>query len=446
MSRILYTAQMQPGSTFRFDRSDYDYVIDREHSMPESGDELAVVSAGADGAVLVGTDVKGRSVIRVSAGSGRMQITDTKVDSGKVKEWLELAESHFAQKMSRLFSKGVGMTGADPEIFVRGGDGVIIPSFEFLPPKHSCKKYTTVNGEISHFWDGYQSEYTISPKSCHSYFVDDTARALSEILTEARKKDPKATLDYAPYVDLPGTLMQDRTDEQNGLGCSPSISAYGERPLDIEDPSMLRCRFAGHHLHFGWCMAPNFKDRANDIVKAIDAIAGVASVSLLDSLDSPHRRAFYGKAGEYRLPAHGLEYRVLPSSILAHPVIVHLVADLTRSVGYDITWSRGIMIRNWKIPGGEDTVRRVINECDAKLARRILEDNGKIFQFILDKIYGSVTAPVAYRLFTEGAPAHLPVAVQDMNENWHIDNPSDWIYHSGSANCSVARCQLKAKR
>jgi hypothetical protein len=123
------------------------------------------------------------------------------------------------------------------------------------------------------------------------------------------------------------------------------------------DARMLPYRFAGGHIHLDMGAVP-ITD-AIPIVKAIDKIAGVASVSMFEKYDNPVSREFYGLAGEFRLPSYGIEYRVLSNAWLTHPAITHFTFELVRAaaklqfVNMDSFWE-----------GTEDEVQHIINRCD----------------------------------------------------------------------------------
>jgi hypothetical protein len=63
-------------------------------------------------------------------------------------------------------------------------------------------------------------------------------------------------------------------------------------------------RTTGGHIHFG--IGKRDDETVSRMVKALDAIIGVACVSLFDGIDDPRRRRMYGLAGEYRLPEYGV--------------------------------------------------------------------------------------------------------------------------------------------
>lgn len=172
-------------------------------------------------------------------------------------------------------------------------------------------------------------------------------------------------------------------------------------------------------MHFGVKELHN-PEPLKRAVKFMDAIYGVASVSLLEGVEDKRRRQFYGKAGEYRLPKHGLEYRVPSSSILCHPVLVHLSLDLTR---FAMLAGLNDIDTGWDT-GGEDRVQHIINNLDVQEARRTLETNKAVLEDILTQLYGERQSKVAYTLLSTGARNHIQT--ENVEETWdlHEEGPS----------------------
>jgi hypothetical protein len=192
-------------------------------------------------------------------------------------------------------------------------------------------------------------------------------------------------------------------------------------------------RSAGGHIHFG--IGKTTDARAKRIVKTLDAILGVACVSLFAKYDEPRRRSMYGLAGEYRLPPHGLEYRTLSNAWMVHPVITHLVFDLSRKV---LVFGDKDYLRHWD--GNEKETVEVINTCNVEGARAILKRNEKLFKDILSAAYPNFTSPqvhILYTIFLEGM--ETAVNPEEMEQSWRIGvvGVGAWVRHSDGANQCV---------
>jgi hypothetical protein len=306
--------------------------------------------------------------------------------------------------VNRNFTLGPSICmGSDPEIFAVDENDVVIPAFKFLPNK--AEKQRVFPGEHTFvFWDGFQAELTHQEATCHESVVRFIRKGLLGILKGAKTVNSKARLTYQSVIDVPYQMMCETSEEHASLGCSPSKNVYpGVEPIHVEIPKMLSCRFAGCHVHLGYPNLP--ENKVSDAVKMMDAIAGVASVALFRNMEDPRRRRFYGKAGEYRLPPHGIEYRVLSSATLAHPVLTFLMFDLTRAackaglLGFKRWWD-----------STDDEVQSVINNYDVDGATAILSRNTKFLNAMLEHIYADQRGVKnALKLLDGGAQRYLPL-------------------------------------
>ena len=324
------------------------------------------------------------------------------------------------------------LTGFDPEVFAVDENGVVIPAFKYLPPKEKPLVFDAVSGNHHQnivFWDGFQAEFaTKEPGHCHAYAVDNIRASLQRIFNEARKFNPKATLTHKCVLDVPFEMMQECTPEQAGLGCSPSKNVYGEtKHLESLNPSELPFRFAGCHIHYNTTATPNAENEL--MVKMLDAIAGVCSVAILAGMEDERRRKFYGLAGEYRLPKHGLEYRVLSSAILAHPILMIFFLDFTRQIVGD---AKRLSFA-WQ--GSEAETKEVINNLDVEQSKAIIKRNESLIKIMIRGAYSTIHGDKVFSLFDQGAMKVLPIG--DMEKNWKFNK--SWTNHVGDPDTCVAR-------
>jgi hypothetical protein len=238
-------------------------------------------------------------------------------------------------------------TGTDPEIFVVRGveKEELLPAFKFLPTQHEQEKlYPNPVSEISNwhpttrayaYRDGFAAEYFTHPCSCHGYLIDFIKSGLQEVSRAAKAFDRTARLTVQGTFKIPDITMENAKDEDIALGCMPSKNAYGHEAHLSLNPREFKLRFAGGHVHLG---IPAIKlEQAIETVKGCDLVAGMAGVAIFADIDDPIRRTYYGRAGEYRKPRHGIEYRTLSNAWLACPQICHLMFNLVRAgakVGY----------------------------------------------------------------------------------------------------------------
>jgi len=274
------------------------------------------------------------------------------------------------------------MFGSDPEIFSRSKDGKILPAFEFLPAKDKPIKIPILKDGYDYgpyiYNDGFQAELRAAPHGCIAYVVDSIRHGLKGIWKKSN--GASLVLDNAPMIPI-DTLR--KTPEQYViLGCDPSLNAYNQGGKACGDPRKLRYRFNGVHLHAsGWgavLPTPEAQQaRFVPYVKAFDAILGVFFVAAGAHLESKKRREYYGLAGEYRLPPHGLEYRVLSSPALSHPGIANLAFEIARGVLTLVDCNSQAL---WQ--ADEQEVVGTINENNQKAARALITRNKDLFNYI----------------------------------------------------------------
>ncbi len=320
--------------------------------------------------------------------------------------------------------------GSDPEIFVEDGDGKMIPAFKFLPGKDNPARTANSYNNFSHYggcpmyWDGYQAEFTTKPNTCLGHHGDSIAAGMRGVYDAARKIYPNAKLSLRSVFHLDPEELANAADEHVAFGCMPSKNVYG---LKVEMPParMVPFRSAGGHIHFG--VGKNDHKIAPQIIKALDAILGVACVSLFAEFDDPSRRRLYGLPGEYRTPNHGIEYRPLSNAWLCHPMIMNLVIDLSRKA---LMFGKKGYMNYWDATE-EETINCIIN-CDVESAHRILARNKTIFKQLLKASYydkSDTQLELLYNVFING----IRSAINNPNDfvsNWKLH--SGWVPHSGA--------------
>lgn len=348
--------------------------------------------------------------------------------------------------------KGHGTFGNDPEIFVTA-NGTVMPAFTFLPSKHDARwedanpkrmKLEMAENSSKHylygrkkFWDGFQAEFTVPPHQCFGYGCDYIRYGLQSVLDSAKKANPDAKLTWAPVVDVPQELLASSPQEGVALGCDPSLNAYtrDENPrLATLDPSQLPIRFAGFHIHIGQPKLSGATYRR--IVRMLDAVVGVVSVAIFEGMEDPRRRLYYGLAGEYRLPEHGLEWRVLSSCVLCAPGIYHLISDLTRVVAC-LAQSR--WHRMWK--AAPSRVQDIINNLNVPEARKLIKENEAALKLMLKGPYAGCQAAQdnAFRIIDQGAQNLISL---EMHANWRMGH--NWENHSHANSLFWSNMPLKA--
>jgi hypothetical protein len=336
------------------------------------------------------------------------------------------------KKAGSYIGSGAGTIplGSDPELFCVGKSGVVIPAWKFLPSK-------AVAGG-GPYWDGWQAEFNTSPRACLAYFTDQVQAQLRKLYTSLQAYRLGARLTIKNGIRLSERARQLAAEEHVALGCAPSMNAYGEAPpMTLLSPRQRPERYAGWHMHFG--LGPLSQEAAVPIVKLLDKMLGVALVSLCQGYEDTTRRTMYGRAGEYRLPPHGLEYRVPSSAIGAAPGIHHLVYELGRQA---VRIAMMGLAELWDC--GEDEARRIINSYDVAGAQAVLDRNADVLKQLL---HICTSDPAATQLGFSALRNGMRVLVADPDDvagNWQLTG--GWEIHSsnpkatfGSLTVAVAR-------
>lgn len=353
-------------------------------------------------------DVKNSEVVNALTGTRATRLMD---------EYQEWAVKHLPLAVTTT-PKSIG---ADPEIFVTDANGEVIPAWKFLGSKgsptmtkHGLKVLTNV------YWDGFQAEFTTDPHDCLAFFVDNIQRSLKAVLEAAKAHDPKARLSHRSVLPVDRKILATAANEHVEFGCMPSQNVYGLHGSNLPGRE-VPMRFAGGHIHIG---TKGKKYDLESCVKGMDAVLGVPSVALFGSFDVPVRREYYGLAGEYRTPPHGLEYRTLSNAWLMHPVLTHIVYEIGR-LGFDYGVS-GV-----KAFGPQEEIRDIIQSSDPNAARAYMTKYKDVYLALFSKLPPfKDSEDTLYGALFNGAEAWIKDPT-DFEGNWNFHY---WVTHSDGPN------------
>jgi hypothetical protein len=203
------------------------------------------------------------------------------------------------------------LLGCDPEFFLKL-NGEVVGSETFIP-----KAGIKVGSGSKFIIDGVQAELNPIPDTCRVLLASEIARCFHTLKTEIAKKKGYS-VDFSRTVEISAEKLKELTPESKVFGCAPSKNVYNIKSgIDITaiDPTKYRTRAAGGHIHIG-ISSNNDLTRAlvtehEKTVEILDIICGNTSVLIDRDMGNAERRKLYGKAGEFRQPKHGLEYRTL---------------------------------------------------------------------------------------------------------------------------------------
>lgn len=226
--------------------------------------------------------------------------------------------------------------GADPEFFFEK-DGQVIGSEKVIPEKGLMKDYSFSSGSFGQgkiVRDGVQAEFNPDASGnagCRANFGNEMQGCFHFLARHIQKTDPKLKMNILPLVEVDPKEMDSLSDRSKILGCMPSLNLYDHEANIGVDGAIYKKRSAGGHIHFGlganYKCIPNWAERS---VAMLDAMVGNTCVLLDQNPLNAERRQVYGRAGEYRLPAHGLEYRTLSNFWLRAYPLLSMILGLSR--------------------------------------------------------------------------------------------------------------------
>lgn len=221
--------------------------------------------------------------------------------------------------------------GCDPEFFFRKGKKVI--GAEIVLPADGLLVNPDDYAQSKIVIDGVQAELNPAPNTCRealAFGIADSFLALKEHLADFKG----IGIDFTQTIKLSGDDFERLSDNSKKFGCMPSKSAYnGGRDGRITvNPDTYRYRSAGGHIHIGGrdFLPKGFFDNPVRIIQMMDILVGNTCVLFDRDPGNIERRKVYGKAGEFRVPPHGVEYRTLSNFWLRSYQLTSLVMGLAR--------------------------------------------------------------------------------------------------------------------
>lgn len=212
------------------------------------------------------------------------------------------------------------LIGGDFELFLMHKETKEIISAEKIIPgtKHEPFVYDPTNRFYSVSIDNILGEYCVPPTNNKDEWVKAILRGKAYI--ESILPDDICTATIAA-ARLDYKWLQ--TENAQRIGCDSDLCVWtrsiNEKPAVLDD-----LRSSGTHVHIGW--PDHDMETIEALIKAMDLQLSVPAV--LIEPDS-ERKKLYGKAGCFRMPEHGLEYRSLSGYFTSTPELSGWVFDNT---------------------------------------------------------------------------------------------------------------------
>jgi hypothetical protein len=321
--------------------------------------------------------------------------------------------------------------GADPEFFFQDKTGII--GAEKVIPKEGLIKPD--RGKI--IIDGVQAELNPLASTCREVLRTNISHCFSTLNLELSKKKD-VNINFSRTVEIPEDNLMQLDASSRKFGCAPSINAHGNKntlKMDTIDPIKYRIRAAGGHIHLGHANNSHyknaFKTRPEVFAMFLDLVVSIPSVLMDRDPSNIERRKLYGRAGEYRLPAHGFEYRTPSNFWLTSYPLMSLVFGLARmAVQMAGSPHYQLYLREFFSEYSSKEVEHAINSNDFNLAYKIYNS--------IEKKLISIIPEGRDRMMDDSYPIrsstikHFHHFVNRINENgleyWFKDSPLDaWL-------------------
>lgn len=247
--------------------------------------------------------------------------------------------------------------GTDPEGFFKRGNQ-IVGSEKFIP----YKGVSNYSGRVTR--DGVQFEMQPRSGADRSELGSRISALFGVVNDRVLKPNPDVSICFDGLVEVSEQELASLSADTRRLGCMPSFNIYGVRPITV-DPMIYRKRSAGGHIHTGTTDKAFMKNR-DLAVYAYDIIVGQTCVLLDRDPGAAERRENYGRAGEYRTPDHGLEYRTTSNFWLRDFTLLDLTFGLAH-IAYDIAFQN--------VNGDKTLWNELSDRVDIALVQKAIDTN-----------------------------------------------------------------------
>lgn len=292
--------------------------------------------------------------------------------------------------------------GCDPEFFFTNAAGKLVGAESVLPA--GGLKVGTKESKMT--IDGVCVELNPTPMGCRANLGNEIKKCFKDFKLNALKGDISTSFDS--LVTLSKAELDVLSDDSKLFGCDESQNAYTKKAskIDVGDPMTYPNRSAGGHIHIGrhqdmpkvnWALA-----HPEITIPLTDLILGIPAVLMDHGEASTKRREIYGRAGEYRTPEHGLEYRVLSNFWLRAYPLMSFVMGMAR-MAVNIT--------------GHD---------EGKLAGKFLKEFPRA---LIEDTINTNNVERAFKIFYRIEPMLWDVVGNDRNDNWPTTQKTTESFH-----------------
>lgn len=249
-------------------------------------------------------------------------------------------------KIPQLSGTWISMSlGCDPEFFFTDAKGDVVGAEEVLggPNAKHTGTYRHDGGVVaknnSVFVDGVQAEFNMQPATCREVLSSEIQSCMISTANILRKFHGEYKMDLVHgTVPITKKKLDFLSVKAREFGCKSSSNVYDKYATIGVDPKNYLFRSAGGHIHFGGMSGykpdhyfnRSFYKTPDKTVMFLDYILGNTMVIVDRDPLQAERRKNYGRAGEYRSPKHGLEYRTLGNAWLRSYPLMSMAFSMGR--------------------------------------------------------------------------------------------------------------------
>lgn len=281
--------------------------------------------------------------------------------------------------------------GGDPEFFFKDKKTKKIIGSEKVIPLNGLGEYEETNTKKitqTVVRDGIQVELNPKSCSCRQSYQCYLSECFNDLNNHLKTLD-NVELCFDQVVKVTKKELMSCSPSSRTFGCLPSFNIYQPKDDDVSkicvDPAKYLYRGGGGHIHLGTYsyddytrkLASNKKTikalkQYDDLIPVLDILVGNFSVMIDRHPLNAERRKNYGRAGEYRRPSYGVEYRTLSNFWLRNTAVMSLIYGLARIGVYIVRESdkdRDFVSELKALVNTQD-IKDAINNNDAVLARK----------------------------------------------------------------------------
>lgn len=250
--------------------------------------------------------------------------------------------------------------GSDPELFIiNSTNNKVVSSIGIIPgEKGNAYRAPDMPKGYGLQIDNILAEFNIPATNRKEKFIASIEYMKDYIRDFVKKVNPDLDIQCIASREVDEDQLQ--SPEAKLFGCDVSYNAYTEDENPKPDGERGNLRSAGAHWHISYKL-PNAATSIK-LIKYLDMYLGIPSV-VMDP--DTKRRTLYGKAGDFRLKAYGVEYRTLSSYFISSQETLEFV------------WNgimKAINAYNYNLPLiSTETVQNTINNSDVETAKYLIE-------------------------------------------------------------------------